>query len=68
VIVVEGYLDVVALAQHGIGNAVATLGTATTGMHVQKLLRQAERIVFALTAMPPDARPRGGPWRTVLRR
>lgn len=39
-IVVEGYMDVVALAQHGIGNAVATLGTATTATHVKKLLRQ----------------------------
>ena len=40
VIVVEGYMDVVALAQHGIGNVVATLGTATTARHVRKLLRQ----------------------------
>jgi DNA primase len=45
-IVVEGYLDVIALAQHGVGNAVATLGTATTSTHVQKLLRQADRVVF----------------------
>ncbi|MCL2657983.1 MAG: DNA primase [Betaproteobacteria bacterium] len=46
VIVVEGYMDVVALAQFGVGNAVATLGTATTPTHVQKLLRQANRLVF----------------------
>ena len=46
VIVVEGYMDVVALAQHGIGNAVATLGTATTPTHVHKLLRQADRVIF----------------------
>ncbi len=46
VIVVEGYMDVVALAQHGIENAVATLGTATTSNHLLKLLRQAEEIVF----------------------
>ncbi len=46
VIVVEGYMDVVALAQFDVGNAVAALGTATTPMHVQKLLRQAGRIVF----------------------
>lgn len=45
-IVVEGYMDVVALAQFGIQNAVATLGTATTPIHVQKLLRQTQRIVF----------------------
>jgi DNA primase len=46
VIVVEGYMDVVALAQHGIGNCVATLGTATTPHHVHKLLRQADRVIF----------------------
>ena len=46
VIVVEGYMDVVALAQHGVGNAVATLGTATTPTHVHKLLRQADRVIF----------------------
>ena len=46
VIVVEGYMDVVALAQHGIGNSVATLGTATTPTHVHKLLRQADRVIF----------------------
>ena len=45
-IVVEGYMDVVALAQNGVENAVATLGTATTPMHVQKLLRMADNLVF----------------------
>lgn len=45
-LVVEGYMDVVALAQFGIGNAVATLGTATTPHHIQSLLRYADRIVF----------------------
>ncbi len=46
VLVVEGYMDVVALAQHGVEYAVATLGTATTPYHVQRLLRLAEHIVF----------------------
>ena len=46
VLVVEGYMDVVALAQHGVEYAVATLGTATTPYHVQKLLRLTEQIVF----------------------
>ncbi len=46
VIVVEGYMDVVALAQHGVENAVATLGTATTPTHVSKLLRLADSVVF----------------------
>ncbi len=46
-LVVEGYMDVVALAQMGFANAVATLGTACTPAHVQKLVRQTERIVFS---------------------
>jgi DNA primase len=46
VLVVEGYMDVVALAQHGVDYAVATLGTATTPYHIQKLLRLADHIVF----------------------
>jgi len=46
VIVVEGYMDVVALAQSGVEYAVATLGTATTPHHVQKLLRLCDQIVF----------------------
>ena len=45
-LVVEGYMDVVALAQFGIGNAVATLGTATTPHHINALLRHSQRIVF----------------------
>lgn len=44
--VVEGYMDVVALAQHGLGHAVATLGTATTAQHIQQLLRLSDRVVF----------------------
>ncbi|RTL34773.1 MAG: DNA primase [Burkholderiales bacterium] len=47
VLVVEGYMDVVALAQHGIGNAVATLGTACTADHVHKLFRHTESVVFS---------------------
>ncbi len=45
-IVVEGYMDVVALAQSSVENVVATLGTATTPVHVQKLLRMADNLVF----------------------
>jgi DNA primase len=46
-LVVEGYMDVVALAQMGFANAVATLGTACTPEHVQKLFRFTEAIVFS---------------------
>jgi DNA primase len=46
-LVVEGYMDVVALAQSGIGNAVATLGTACTTEHVQKLFRFTDHVVFS---------------------
>lgn len=46
VLVVEGYMDVVALAQFGIGYAVAALGTATTSEHIKQLMRQSERIYF----------------------
>ncbi|MDE2145319.1 MAG: DNA primase [Burkholderiales bacterium] len=46
-LVVEGYMDVVALAQAGWGNAVATLGTACTADHVQKLFRFTDSVVFA---------------------
>lgn len=62
VIVVEGYLDVVALAQHGVENAVATLGTATSVAQVQKLLRQADRIVFCFDG---DAAGRKAAWRAL---
>jgi DNA primase len=46
-LVTEGYMDVVALAQLGFPNAVATLGTACTAEHVQKLLRFTEHVVFS---------------------
>ncbi len=45
-IVVEGYMDVVGLAQLGVENVVASLGTATTGMHLQKLFRMTDRVLF----------------------
>jgi DNA primase len=46
-LVVEGYMDVVALAQSGFANAVATLGTACTAEHVQKLFRHTDAVVFS---------------------
>lgn len=47
VLVTEGYMDVVALAQMGFPQAVATLGTACTPTHVQKLLKQTDHVVFS---------------------
>ena len=46
-LVTEGYMDVVALAQLGFGNAVATLGTACTSEHVHKLFRFTDQVVFS---------------------
>lgn len=62
VIVVEGYMDVVALAQAGVEYAVATLGTATTPVHVQKLLRQSDDVVFCFDG---DAAGRRAAWRAL---
>ena len=62
VLVVEGYMDVVALAQHGIEYAVATLGTATTPYHVQKLLRLAEDVVFCFDG---DTAGQRAAWRAL---
>jgi len=47
VLVTEGYMDVVALAQMGFPQVVATLGTACTSIHVQKLLRQTDEVIFS---------------------
>ena len=62
VVVVEGYMDVVALAQHGVENAVATLGTATTPMHVGKLLKMADNVVFCFDG---DLAGRKAAWRAL---
>jgi len=61
-LVVEGYMDVVALAQYGVANAVATLGTATTPVHVAKLLRLADELVFCFDG---DAAGRKAAWRAL---
>jgi len=62
VLVVEGYMDVVALAQFDLGYAVATLGTATTPVHVSKLLRLADELVFCFDG---DAAGRKAAWRAL---
>src|SRR5436190_2580181 len=62
VVVVEGYMDVVALAQHGVEYAVATLGTSTTPVHAQKLFRMADTVVFCFDG---DAAGRKAAWRAL---
>ncbi|MBX3616613.1 DNA primase [Nitrosomonas sp.] len=62
VIVVEGYMDVIALSQHGVDNVVATLGTATTSFHVQRLLRQTDNIIFCFDG---DRAGRKAAWRAL---
>ncbi len=62
VVVVEGYMDVVALAQYEIGYAVATLGTATTAWQVQKLLRQTDNVIYCFDG---DAAGRRAAWRAL---
>jgi DNA primase len=62
VLVVEGYMDVLSLFQHGIDYAVATLGTATTPSHVQKLLRQTDNVVFCFDG---DRAGRKAAWRAL---
>ncbi|MDR2195374.1 MAG: DNA primase [Gallionellaceae bacterium] len=61
-LVVEGYMDVVALAQLGVEYAVATLGTATTPFHIQKLLKLTEQVVFCFDG---DTAGRRAAWRAL---
>lgn len=62
IIVVEGYMDVVALAQFGVTNVVATLGTAITPKQVQQLLRQTSNIIFCFDG---DTAGRKAAWRAL---
>ena len=62
VLVVEGYMDVVALAESGINNAVATLGTATTPMHLQRLFRHTPNITFSFDG---DRAGRAAAWKAL---
>jgi DNA primase len=61
-VVVEGYMDVIALAQQGIDYAVATLGTACTAEHVQKLFRLTTDVVFCFDG---DRAGREAAWRAL---
>lgn len=60
IIVVEGYMDVIALAQHNILNAVATLGTATSTFHIQLLSKHCKQIIFCFDG---DAAGKQAAWR-----
>ena len=62
VVVVEGYMDVVALAQFDVRNAVATLGTATTRDHLERLFRVVPKIVFCFDG---DRAGRQAAWRAL---
>jgi DNA primase len=62
ILVVEGYMDVIALHQKGITNVVATLGTATTSSHLQVLSRTAETIVFCFDG---DKAGRDAAWKAL---
>ncbi len=61
-VVVEGYMDVVALAQFGITYAVASLGTAATGDHVERLFQATSRVVFSFDG---DRAGRQAAWRAL---
>ena len=62
ILVVEGYMDVVALAQFDIRNAVATLGTATTAEHLNKLYRASNEVVFCFDG---DRAGRAAAWKAL---
>lgn len=62
ILVVEGYMDVIALAQQGITNAVATLGTATTEDHLKRLFRIVNQVVFCFDG---DNAGRKAAWRAL---
>ncbi|MDP3705372.1 MAG: DNA primase [Legionellaceae bacterium] len=62
ILIVEGYLDVIALAQHGISNAVATLGTATSTYHIQLLSKHTHHLIFCFDG---DAAGRQAAWRAL---
>ena len=63
VLVVEGYMDVVSLAQHDFKNVVATLGTATTIYHIKKLMRYTQDIVFCFDG---DTAGKAAAWRAMM--
>jgi DNA primase len=67
-IVVEGYMDVIALFQHGVTQAVATLGTATTPEHAELLFRNAPDVYFCFDGDAAGRRAAGKAMESVLPR
>lgn len=63
ILVVEGYLDVIALVQHGVHNVVATLGTATTRNHLERLFRICDEIAFCFDG---DTAGQRAAWRALV--
>ncbi len=61
-LIVEGYMDVVSLHQHGVTCAVATLGTATSSRHLQKLLRHTHEVIYCFDG---DEAGRKAAWRAL---
>ena len=62
ILIVEGYLDVASLSQHGIEPSVATLGTATTAEHIRRLTRISDRVIFCFDG---DRAGRKAAWRAL---
>lgn len=62
-LIVEGYMDVIALFQHGVDYTVATLGTATTAHHLQRLYKHTSEIIFCFDG---DQAGRTAAWRALL--
>ena len=60
--IVEGYMDVIALAQNGVANAVATMGTAATENHLEKLYRVADQLIFCFDG---DEAGKKAAWRAL---
>lgn len=61
-LVVEGYMDVVALAQHGVSYAVATLGTATTEDHLDRMYRMVSKVIFCFDG---DTAGKNAAWKAL---
>ena len=62
ILIVEGYMDVISLAQHGITRVVATLGTASSPKHIHKLLRYTTKIIFCFDG---DSAGKKAAWRAL---